>query len=113
VDAVRFDVYSQVTSEPANRDEPAAPGICHRGRTGSGEDRLSVVASEERRRQVPHITVHESLCVEAMRDVRAAFDEELQDVTTAELVEHRAEVAAQFERRLHAGALRGMAEHHS
>ena len=93
---VRLDVDAHVTSEPADRDEPPTPGTCHGGGTGPGEDRPTVVASEKRRRQVPHVAVHKAVAVKGMGDMRAAFDEELQDAASAELVEHRREVSTKL-----------------
>ena len=108
---VRLDVDAHVTSEPADRDEPPTPRTCHGGGTGPGEDRPTVVASEKRRCQVPHVAVYKAVAVKGIGDMRAAFDEELQDAASAEIVEHCGEVSTKLERRLHTGTWRDMAEH--
>ena len=70
------------------------------GAPGAGEQRASVVAAEQRRREVEHVPVDEALAMERAGDRRAALDHRLDDAAAAELVEHVAERAVELDARM-------------
>ena len=64
----RLHVETDVVPESAHRQSRPRQAVAIVGGTGSGEHGNTVVAPEESRRQVPHVTVDEALAVEVVGD---------------------------------------------
>ena len=104
-DAVDDRAVSQrhlASPDPSARRRPARETEVNRprrstsivGAPGPANSADGVVAAEHRRGEVHDVAVDEPGVVEGVGDGRPALDQQLQDAAAAELVEHRAEVAA-------------------